>query len=415
MGAQTKGVSPTPAFKEEQMGKLHVNVGTIGHVDHGKTTLTSALTQVMAAVHGGRAMAFDQIDRAPEERRRGITIYVAHVEYESATRHYAHIDCPGHADFIKNMITGASQMDGAILLVDGSQGPQPQTREHVLLARQVGVDHLVVFVNKTDVADPELLDLVVLETTELLATYGYTNVPFVKGSALRAVEAMARGAVDDPATACIRELVETLDARIPEPRRDLTSPFLMPVEGVSTSPGRGTVVTGRIDRGVVTVGAAVEIVGLVGADDKPRTAVVTSIQAFHKDLEVASAGDNVGLLLRGVKREEVVRGQVLSSPGVVKPYAAAEAELYVLDAHEGGRHTPFGTGYKPQFFFGPTDVTGAVDVVDADSDGGLVHPGQRRHVAVRLQRPIGLEPGMRFAIREGGRTVGAGRVTAIRS
>jgi elongation factor Tu len=396
------------------MGKLHVNVGTIGHVDHGKTTLTSALTQVMAAVHGGKAMAFDQIDRAPEERRRGITIYVAHVEYESATRHYAHIDCPGHADFIKNMITGASQMDGAILLVDGSQGPQPQTREHVLLARQVGVDHLVVFVNKVDVADPELLDLVVLETAELLAAYGYTDVPFVKGAALKAVEAMARGAVDDPSTGCIRELVATLDTRIPDPRRDVTSPFLMPVEGISTSPGRGTVVTGRIDRGIVTVGATVELVGNVGADEKPRTAVVTSIQAFHKDREMASAGDNVGLLLRGIKREEVVRGQVLSSPGVVRPHAAAEAELYVLGADEGGRHTPFGTGYQPQFYFGPTDVTGAFEVVDAER-GGLIHPGQRRHVAFRLRRPIGLEPGMRFAIREGGRTVGAGRVTAVRS
>jgi len=397
------------------MGKLHVNVGTIGHVDHGKTTLTSALTKVMAAVHGGKALAFDQIDRAPEERHRGITIYLAHVEYESAARHYAHVDCPGHADFIKNMITGASQMDGAILLVDGSQGPQPQTREHVLLARQVGVDHLVVFVNKTDVADPELLELVVLETAELLAAFGYRDVAFVKGSALRAVEAVDRGQPHDPATACIRELVETLDTRIPDPRRDVTSPFLMPVESVHTAEGRGTVVTGRVDRGVIVPGASVEIVGLIDADERPRTVVVTGIQAFHKDLAEARAGQSVGLLLRGVKREEVVRGQMISAPGVVKPHVAAEAELYVLASHEGGRHTPFGPGYQPQFFFGPTDVTGAVETVDVPSGDGLVHPGQRSRVAFRLQRAVGLEPGMRFAIREGGRTVGAGRVTAVQT
>jgi elongation factor Tu len=397
------------------MGKLHVNVGTIGHVDHGKTTLTSALTKVMAALHGGKALGFDQIDRAPEERHRGITIYLAHVEYESARRHYAHIDCPGHADFIKNMITGASQMDGAILLVDGSQGPQPQTREHVLLARQVGVDHVVVFVNKTDAADPELLELVVLETTELLAAFGYRDVAFVRGSALKAVEAVDCGRPDDPATACIRELVETMDTRIPDPRRDVTSPFLMPVENVLTIEGRGTVVTGRVERGVIVGGASVEIVGLLDADEKPKTAVVTGIQSFYKDLAEAKAGDNVGLLLRGVKREEVIRGQTISAPGVVKPHAAAEAELYVLAAHEGGRHTPFGTGYQPQFFFGPTDVTGAVDVLDAPSADGLVHPGQRSRVAFRLQRPIGLEAGMRFAIREGGRTVGAGRITALHS
>ena len=395
------------------MGKLHVNVGTIGHVDHGKTTLTSALTKVMAAVHGGKALGFEQIDRAPEERHRGITIYLAHVEYESARRHYAHIDCPGHADFIKNMITGASQMDGAILLIDGSQGPQPQTREHVLLARQVGVEHVVAFVNKTDVADPELIELVVLETAELLAAFGYANVPFVRGSALQAVNAVDQGEPLGPATACIRELVETMDTRIPDPQRDVTSPFLMPVENVLTIEGRGTVVTGRVERGVIRGGESVEIVGLLDADDKPRIAVVTGIQSFHKDLPHAQAGDNVGLLLRGVKREEVVRGQMISVPGVVKPHAAADAELYVLAAHEGGRHTPFGVGYEPQFFFGPTDVTGAVEVIEAPSDDGLVHPGQRSRVAFRLQRPIALEAGMRFAIREGGRTVGAGRVTGV--
>jgi elongation factor Tu len=398
--------------EETPMTKLHVNVGTIGHVDHGKTTLTSAITKVMAAVHGGKAMGFDQIDRAPEERHRGITIYLAHVEYESATRHYAHIDCPGHADFIKNMITGASQMDGAILLVDGSQGPQPQTREHVLLARQVGVEHVVVFVNKTDVADPELLELVVMEAADLLAAHGYTDVPFVRGSALRAAEAIDRGAPADPATTCIRELVEMLDTRIPDPRRDRTSPFLMPVENVLTIEGRGTVVTGCVERGTITTGTTVEIIGLLDAEQKPRTAVVTGIQAFYKDLAEATAGENIGLLLRGVKREEVVRGQMLSIPGAVRPHDAAEAELYVLGAHEGGRHTPFGTGYEPQFFFGPTDVTGSVEVLDPGGDG-LVHPGQRGRVGFRLRRPIALETGMRFAIREGGRTVGAGRVTAV--
>ena len=395
------------------MNKLHVNVGTIGHVDHGKTTLTSALTKVMAAVHGGKAVSFDQIDRAPEERNRGITIYLAHVEYESARRHYAHIDCPGHADYIKNMITGASQMDGAILLIDGSQGPQEQTREHILLARQVGVDHLVVFVNKVDVADPELLELIVLETSELLAAHGYNDVPFVKGSALKALEAIDRGAVDDVGTECIKELVEAMDTHIPDPQRDTASPFLMPVENVLTIEGRGTVVTGCVERGTIRGGTTVEIVGLVDADQKPRTAVVTGIQAFYKDLDEATAGQNVGMLLRGVKREEVVRGQMLSIPGVVKPHVTGQAEIYVLDTREGGRHTPFGTGYEPQFFFGPTDVTGAVEVLDTPTGDGLVHPGQRSRVGFRLQRPVAIEPGMRFAIREGGRTVGAGRVTAV--
>jgi elongation factor Tu len=392
------------------MGKLHVNVGTIGHVDHGKTTLTSAITQVMAALHGGKPMGFDQIDSAPEERVRGITINLAHVQYESKARHYAHVDCPGHADFIKNMITGASQMDGAIVLVDGSQGPQPQTLEHVLLARQVGVEHLVVFVNKTDVADAELLELVVMETEELLAAHGYTNVAVVRGSALAALAAMAEGKPLDPRTECIRALVDALDTAIPDPRRDYGSPFLMPVEDVFTIEGRGTVVTGRVQRGTLPRGATVEIIGLVDDDARPRAVVVTGIQSFHTDRLEARAGENVGLLLRGVARDEVVRGQVISAPGAVRPHAAGQAEVYVLSTKEGGRHTPFGTGYAPQFFFGTTDVTGTVDVGDA----GPVSPGERTQIAFVLQRPIGVEPGMRFAIREGGKTVGAGVVTAVR-
>jgi len=390
------------------MGKLHVNVGTIGHVDHGKTTLTAAITKVMAAQNGGRALDCAQIDSAPEERLRGITINLAHVEYQSATRHYAHVDCPGHADFVKNMITGASQMDGAILLVDGSQGPQPQTREHVLLAREVGVQHLVVFVNKTDVADPELLELVVLETQELLAARGYGQAPVVLGSALRALQAVDAGAPLSPETACIRALVAALDRHIPDPARDFEAPFLMPIEDVHTIGGRGTVVTGRVQRGVLPVGASVEVVGLDDGD-RPRAVVVTGIQSFHRDVPEARAGASVGLLLRGVKREEVVRGQVVTIPGVVKPHASGEAELYILSAAEGGRHTPFSTGYTPQFFFGATDVTGTLAV----PDDGLVEPGGRAHVGFRLGRPTGIEPGMRFALREGGRTIGAGIVTGV--
>jgi elongation factor Tu len=391
------------------MGKVHVNVGTIGHVDHGKTTLTAALTKVMAALHGGRGLGFDEIDRAPEERTRGITINLAHVEYESATRHYAHVDCPGHADYVKNMITGASQMDGAILLVDGSQGAQHQTREHVLLARQVGVEHVIVFVNKVDVADPELVELVVLETQELLAAQGYRDVPVVRGSALQALLAVDAGRAGDPACACIVALVDALDRHIPDPERDFTSPFLMPIEDVVTIPGRGTVVTGRVQRGVLALGATVEVVGLADGD-RPRAVVVTGIQSFHRDRAAARAGDSVGLLLRGVGRDEVVRGQVVTMPGVVQSFASGEAELYVLGAHEGGRHTPFGSGYTPQFHFGATDVTGALEVGGADA---LVHPGDRARVRFTLQRPIGIEPGMRFALREGGRTVGAGLITAV--
>jgi elongation factor Tu len=385
------------------MGKLHVNVGTIGHVDHGKTTLTSAITKVMAQAGGGRALDFSEIDKAPEERIRGITINLAHVEYESAARHYAHIDCPGHADYVKNMITGASQMDGAILLVDGSQGPQPQTREHVLLARQVGVERVILFVNKVDVADVELLELVVLETQELLAAHGYAGAPVVMGSALRAVEAIDAGRPDDAATACIRQLVDALDRHIPDPVRDFASPFLMPIEDVMTISGRGTVVTGRVQRGVLEVGATVEIVGF----HAERELVVTGIQSFHRELAEARAGDNVGLLLRGVKKEEVERGQMITRPGAILPHAAGRAELYVLSAAEGGRHTPFGSGYMPQFYFGGVSVTGQIAVDE------LVRPGERAQVRFSLVRPVAVEVGLRFALREGGRTIGAGVVTSI--
>jgi elongation factor Tu len=382
--------------------KVHVNVGTIGHIDHGKTTLTAAITKVMAAIHGGRAVAFDQIDSAPEERARGITINLAHVEYESAVRHYAHIDCPEHADFVKNMITGASQMDGAVLLVDGSQGPQKQTREHVLLARQVGVGHLVVFVNKVDVADPELVELVVLETQDLLAAHGYAGSPIVAGSALRALEAAVTD-VNDPWAGGVRALVDALDTHIPDPTRDYVSPFLMPVEDVFTIAGLGTIVTGRVERGVLPVGATVEIVGRA----ETNGVVVTGIQSFHKDRPEARAGDNVGLRLRGVRRDDIARGDVITAPGAVRAHAQGEAEVYVLAAAEGGRHTPFASGYTPQFFFGATDVTGELDTDAA------VEPGEHACVRFRFVRPIGVEPGMRFALREGGRTIGAGVVTRV--
>jgi elongation factor Tu len=381
------------------MSKQHINVGTIGHVDHGKTTLTAAITKVMALRHGGRALAFDEIDNAPEEKERGITIAASHVQYESATRHYAHIDCPGHADYVKNMITGASQMDGAILLVDGSQGLQPQTREHVVLARQVGVEHLVVFVNKVDIADPEMLDLVELEVQELLATYGYREVPFVRGSALRALQG-----TDE---ACVERLVEVMDERLPVPRRDLEAPFLMPIEGVCTIPGRGTVVTGRVERGQLPMGATVEVVG--HSEGKPLAVVVTGIQAFHRDIPSADAGLNVGLLLRGVERAVVDRGMVVVAPGSLRPHLAGRAEVLTLSAKEGGRHTPFGTGYRPQFHFGAADVSATLDL----GEQGSVSPGERAEIAFRLDKPVACEPGMRFAIREGGRTVGAGFVTAV--
>ncbi len=381
------------------MNKQHINVGTIGHVDHGKTTLTAAITKVMAQRHGGQARAFDEIDNAKEEKERGITIAASHVQYESATRHYAHIDCPGHSDYVKNMITGASQMDGAILLVDGSQGPQPQTREHVVLARQVGVEHLVVFINKVDVADAEMLDLVELEVQELLGTYGYHDVAFVRGSALRALEGHDERA--------IVELVEAMDTRLPVPERNLEAPFLMPIEGVCTIPGRGTVVTGRVERGRLSVGANVEVVGR--SEGKPLAVVVTGIQAFHRDIPSADAGLNVGLLLRGVDRAGVERGQVVVAPGSLHPHIAGRAEVLTLSAKEGGRHTPFGSGYRPQLHFGATDVSATLDL----GERGLVTPGERAELSFRLDKPVACEPGMRFAIREGGRTVGAGFVTEV--
>lgn len=393
------------------MTKIHVNVGTIGHVDHGKTTLTAALTFVQAARIGGRALSYGQIDNAKEERERGITINTSHVEYESDQRHYAHIDCPGHADYIKNMITGASQMDGAILLVDGTEGAARQTIEHVLLARQVNVGHMVVFVNKmdlvheTDRADIE--QLIQMEIGALLSTHGYDDVPFVFGSALKALAAAERGELDGPDVQCIVELVDALDSRIPDPVRDYEGPFMMPVEGVHTIAGRGTVVSGRVERGVIRVGDGLEIVGLHSADEQ---VVVTGIQSFHKDVAEARAGMNVGLLLRGVKRDDVVRGQVVVKPGAVKPYRTGRAHIFVLSKDEGGRHTPFGSGYQPQFFFGPTDVTGVIHV---DTDSGVVEPGAQAQIRFDLNKPVAIENGMRFAMREGGKTVGAGIVTEV--
>ncbi|MGF7151661.1 elongation factor Tu [Sphingomonas zeicaulis] len=389
--------------------KTHVNVGTIGHVDHGKTTLTSAITRVQAARFGGQALSYDQIDRAPEERARGITINTAHVQYESDSRHYAHIDCPGHADYVKNMITGASQMDGAILLVDATSGAAKQTIEHILLARQVGVRHIVVFVNKLDMVPAadrdEIRALIELEIGELLGLRGYEGSPFIFGSALRAAQAIERGDLADADVQAIADLVAALDRHIPDPVRDLEGAFLMPIEGVHTIAGRGTVVSGRVDRGRVKVGDLVEIVG----SEEGGTSVVTGVQSFHEDVPEAVAGMNVGLLLRGLKRDAVVRGQVLSAPGAIKARSSGRAELFVLAKEEGGRHTPFASGYRPQFFFGAADVTGVIRV-----DGGdAVAPGDRAEIGFELNRPVGLEPGVRFAIREGGKTVGAGLVTAV--
>ncbi|MBK9035271.1 MAG: elongation factor Tu [Myxococcales bacterium] len=387
------------------MQKLIVNVGTIGHVDHGKTTLTAALTQVMARRHGGVGLAFDQIDSAPAERAKGITINLAHVEYESARRRYAHVDCPGHADYVKNMITGASQMDGAILLVDGTQGSQAQTREHILLARQVGVAHLVVFVNKLDVADRELVDLVVLDVDELLRGFGYVDVPVVCGSALQALAAATAGRLDDPWVATIEELVATMDRAIPDPVRDVTAPFLMAVEGVHTIDGIGTVVTGRVGRGTLPVGAKVELVGR--RDGEIEEIVVTGVESFHREQREARAGENVGLRLRGVKRDEIARGMVLAAPGSLAPHRGGRAELYLLTTREGGRAKAIRTGYRPQLFVGATDVTATLDV------GVEMLPGARAEVGFALDRPIALEPGVRFAVREGGRTIGAGLVTEV--
>ena len=385
--------------------KPHVNVGTIGHVDHGKTTLTAAITITQAKKHGGEAVAFENIDKAPEERERGITIATAHVEYETEGRHYAHVDCPGHADYVKNMITGAAQMDGAILVVSAADGPMPQTREHILLARQVNVPYIVVFMNKVDmVDDEELLELVELEVRELLSEYDFPgdDIPIVKGSALKALEAGG----DGDETACIQELMDAIDSYIPEPERDIDKPFLMPVEDVFSITGRGTVATGRIERGIVKQGEEVDIVGM-GAD---RKTVVTGVEMFRKLLDEGRAGDNAGLLLRGVGKEEIERGQVLAAPGSITPHTKFKAEVYVLTKEEGGRHTPFFNGYRPQFYFRTTDVTGAANLPDGVE---MVMPGDNVQMEVELITPIAMDPELRFAIREGGRTVGAGVVTEI--
>jgi elongation factor Tu len=382
-----------------------VNVGTIGHVDHGKTTLTAALTKVMAEMHGGEVKEFDQIDNAPEERERGITIATAHVEYESDVRHYAHVDCPGHADYVKNMITGAAQMDGAILVVSAADGPMPQTREHILLARQVGVPYMVVFLNKADmVDDEELLELVELEVRDLLSVYEFPgdDTPIVTGSALKALE----GDTSDIGIPSILKLVEAMDSFIPEPERAIDGAFLMPIEDVFSISGRGTVVTGRIDRGIVNVGDEVEIVGIT---DTTKT-ICTGVEMFRKLLDEGRAGDNVGVLLRGTKREEVERGQVLAKPGSITPHTRFEAEVYILTKEEGGRHTPFFKGYRPQFYFRTTDVTGAVELPEGTE---MVMPGDNVQMKVELIAPIAMEDGLRFAIREGGRTVGAGVVAKI--
>ncbi|MFQ5470957.1 MAG: elongation factor Tu [Gammaproteobacteria bacterium] len=385
--------------------KPHVNVGTIGHVDHGKTTLTAALTKVLSDKHGGETKAYDQIDNAPEERARGITIATAHVEYESDDRHYAHVDCPGHADYVKNMITGAAQMDGAILVCSAADGPMPQTREHILLARQVGVPYIVVYLNKADmVDDEELLELVEMEVRELLDSYQFPgdDTPIVTGSALKALE----GDTSDIGTPSIEKLVAAMDEYIPLPERPVDKPFLMPIEDVFSISGRGTVVTGRVERGVINVGEEIEIVGI---KDTTKT-TCTGVEMFRKLLDQGQAGDNVGVLLRGTKREEVERGQVLCAPGSITPHTKFEAEVYVLTKEEGGRHTPFFQGYRPQFYFRTTDVTGAVDLPEGTE---MVMPGDNIKVTVSLIAPIAMEDGLRFAIREGGRTVGAGVVAKI--
>ena len=385
--------------------KPHVNVGTIGHVDHGKTTLTAAITIAQAKKYGGDAIAFDEIDKAPEERERGITIATAHVEYETEIRHYAHVDCPGHADYVKNMITGAAQMDGAILVVSAADGPMPQTREHILLARQVNVPHVVVFLNKVDmVDDEELLELVELEVRELLSEYDFPgdDTPVIRGSALKALEAGGEG---DAATG-IQELMDAIDSFIPEPERDVDKPFLMPVEDVFSITGRGTVATGRIERGIVKQGEEVELVGM-GAD---RKTVVTGVEMFRKLLDEGRAGDNAGLLLRGVAKDDIQRGQVLAEPGSIKPHTKFKGEVYVLTKEEGGRHTPFFDGYRPQFYFRTTDVTGAANLPEGVE---MVMPGDNVQMEVELITSVAMESQLRFAIREGGRTVGSGVVTEI--
>ena len=393
------------AKEKFERSKPHVNVGTIGHVDHGKTTLTAALTRVGAEVFGGETRAFDQIDNAPEERARGITISTSHVEYQSHERHYAHVDCPGHADYVKNMITGAAQMDGAILVCSAADGPMPQTREHILLSRQVGVPYIVVFLNKADmVDDPELLELVEMEVRELLDQYDFPgdDTPIIVGSALKALE----GDTSDIGMPAVQKLIETLDSYIPEPERAIDQAFLMPIEDVFSISGRGTVVTGRIERGIINVGDEIEIVGI---KDTTKT-TCTGVEMFRKLLDEGRAGENVGVLLRGTKRDEVERGQVLAKPGSINPHTKFECEVYVLSKEEGGRHTPFFKGYRPQFYFRTTDVTGACEL---PSGTEMVMPGDNVKLSVELICPIAMEEGLRFAIREGGRTVGAGVVSKI--
>jgi elongation factor Tu len=391
------------AKEKFERSKPHVNIGTMGHIDHGKTTLTAAITKVLAEEYGGQATAFEEIDKAPEERERGITISISHVEYETPNRHYAHVDMPGHADYIKNMITGAAQVDGAILVVSAADGPMPQTREHVLLARQVGVPSIVVFLNKVDqVDDEELLDLVELEVRELLSEYEFPgdDIPVVRGSALQALEG------DGDARAAILELMEEVDGFVPEPERDTDKPFLMPIEDVFSITGRGTVVTGRVEQGILNVNEEVEIVGI---RDTTKT-VATGIEMFRKLLDEGRAGDNVGVLLRGVGKDDVERGQVLAKPGSITPHTTFEAQVYILTKEEGGRHNPFFSGYRPQFYFRTTDVTGSVEL---PSGTEMVMPGDNTEMTVELITPIAMDEGQRFAIREGGRTVGAGRVTKI--
>ena len=393
--------------------KPHVNIGTIGHVDHGKTTLTAAITMALSQQGQAAAMRYDEIDKAPEEKARGITINTAHVEYETDHRHYAHVDCPGHADYVKNMITGAAQMDGAILVVSAPDGPMPQTREHILLARQVGVPYIVVFMNKTDMMDDEeLLELVEMEIRELLSSYDFPGdeIPIIKGSALKALEYVQNGGTDvdnAPECKCIWELMDAVDHYIPEPKRATDQPFLMPVEDVFSISGRGTVATGRVERGTVKVSDTVEIVGLM---DKPKSTVVTGVEMFHKLLDQAEAGDNIGALLRGIQRNEIERGQVLAKPGTIHPHTHFIGQVYVLTKEEGGRHTPFFNGYRPQFYFRTTDVTGNIKLPDGTE---MVMPGDNIDMEITLITPIALEQGLRFAIREGGRTVGSGVVAKV--
>ncbi len=389
--------------------KPHVNIGTIGHVDHGKTTLTAAITTTLAAKGLAEQMRYDQIDKAPEEKARGITINTAHVEYQTETRHYAHVDCPGHADYVKNMITGAAQMDGAILVVAATDGAMPQTREHILLARQVGVPSIVVFMNKTDlVDDPEILDLVEMEIRDLLTEYGFPGdeTPIIKGSALKALEAAQAGVVDGPECKCIFELMDAVDKYVPAPQRDTDKPFLMPVEDVFTITGRGTVATGRVERGTVKIQDPVEIVGI----RETKASVVTGIEMFRKSLDFAQAGDNAGILLRGIDRKDIERGQVIAKPGSITPHTKFTSEVYVLKKEEGGRHTPFFNGYRPQFYFRTTDVTGSIELPKGVE---MVMPGDNVTMTVTLIHPIAAEQGLRFAIREGGRTVGSGVVAKI--